>query len=52
MKTTYKNIHVKNRQTIRRYYEKYSWYKLDREELAQELLIRGGFLTILTWLLW
>ncbi|MCS4163765.1 MULTISPECIES: hypothetical protein [Sphingobacterium] len=52
MKATYKIVNEKNRQTIRRYYEKYSWYKLDREELTQELLIRGGFLAILTWLLW
>jgi len=52
MKATYKNTHEKNKQTIRRYYEKYSWYNLDREELTQELLIRGGFLAILTWLLW
>ncbi|MDR0265367.1 MAG: hypothetical protein LBJ04_19280 [Sphingobacterium sp.] len=52
MKTSNKIVIEKNRQTIRKYYEKYSWYKLDREELTQELLIRGGFLAILTWLLW
>ncbi|WP_293907316.1 hypothetical protein [Sphingobacterium sp. UBA5670] len=52
MKTSNKIIIEKNRQTIRKYYEKYSWYKLDREELTHELFIRGGFLVILTWLLW
>lgn len=52
MKTNYKIVSEKNRKTISRYYEKYSWYKLDREELAQELLIRGGFLMILTYMLW
>lgn len=52
MKTSYKIVIEKNIQTIQKYYEKYSWYKLDREELTQELLIRGGFLAILTWLLW
>lgn len=50
MKTNHK-VGIK-RQFIRKYYEKYSWYKLDREELTQELLIRGSFLAILTWLLW
>ncbi|WP_313157344.1 hypothetical protein [Sphingobacterium multivorum] len=52
MKTSYKIVIEKNRKTIRKYYEKYSWYKLEREELTQELLIRGGFLAVLTWLLW
>ena len=52
MKTAAKIVFEKNMHNIRTSYKKYRWYKLDREELAQELLIRAGFLAILTWLLW